>query len=84
MKIRTKTADYETVSALPRLGRQLTGENMQDLKSLIDTCLEDPRYAESRRQVKDETWAYRGEGAKRTVDYLLNKYNELTTAEKDR
>ena len=73
-----------TASALPRLGCQLTEDNMDDLKNLIDTCLEDPRYAEGRRQVKAETWQHCGEGAKRTADYLINKYNELTTAEKDR
>lgn len=73
-----------TVSALPRLGRQLTEDNMQNLKELIDTCIDDPRYAEGRRQVKDETWQHSGEGAKRTVDYLLNKYNQLTTVEKDK
>lgn len=67
-----------TVSALPRLGEQLKPENMEDLKSLIDQCLSDPRYAEGRRQVRAETWEHPGEGAGRTVDYLLQKYEELT------
>ena len=57
---------------------------MQNLKELIDTCIDDPQYAESRRQVKAETWMHSGEGAKRTADYLVNKYNELTTVEKDK
>ena len=68
-----------TLSALPRLGAELTEENMQDLKSLVDTCLEDPRYAEGRRQVKEETWCYAGEGAVRAADYLVSKYEELTS-----
>lgn len=68
-----------TTSALPRLGAELTEENMEDLKTLIDTCIEDPKYAESRRQVKDETWAYRGDGALRAADYLIAKYDELTS-----
>ena len=51
---------------------------METLKDLIDTCLTDPQYAEGRRAVKEETWAYSGEGAKRAVEYLLNKYEELT------
>ena len=66
-----------TTTALPRLGTQLTPENMTDLKSLIDECLEDPRFEEGRRQVKEETWAYPGEGAKRAADYLIAKYDEL-------
>lgn len=70
-------------SALPRLGCQLTEENMENLQDLIDACLTNPQYAEGRRQVKEETWAYAGEGAKRTVDYLLEQFDKLTAAEKD-
>ena len=73
-----------TVSTLPRLGCQLKSENMADLKSLIDECLSDPRYAEGRRQARAETWEHPGEGARRAVDYLLHKYDELSTGEEDR
>lgn len=73
-----------TVSALPRIGCELTEDNMENLKELIDTCLLDPRYAEGRRCVKAETWAHAGEGAKRTVDYLINKYEQLARLEEDK
>lgn len=66
-----------TLSALPRLGRELTEENMSDLKSLIDSCLSDPLYAEGRNSVKAETWEHYGDGAVRAADYLINKYEEL-------
>lgn len=69
-------------SALPRLGRQLTEKDMERLQEVIDTCLTDPRYAKGRRQVKEETWAHTGEGAKRTADYLLDRYKKLTSAQK--
>lgn len=72
-----------TISALPRLGQELTTENMNNLKEVIDVCLTDTRYQEGRQQVKEETWSYDGEGAKRTVDYLLNKYEELTRKEEE-
>ena len=72
-----------TTSALPRLGTQLTEANMENLKQVIDTCLEDPRYAKGRQEVKAETWAYFGEGALRTADYLEKKYQELNPAEKE-
>lgn len=72
-----------TPTALPRIGHELTAENMENLKELIDSCLTDPRYAEGRRQVKAETWEHTGEGARRTVDYLLEKYEELTHTEED-
>lgn len=72
-----------TRSALPRLGCQLTQENMGHLQEVIDACLADPRYAEGRRCVKEEAWVHVGEGAKRTVDYLLNQYEKLMSADKD-
>ena len=71
-----------TTTALPRLGRELTEDNMNNLKDLIDSCLSDAQYVEGRRQVKAETWEFVGQGAERTVDYLINKYEELT-AEKE-
>ncbi len=73
-----------TTSALPRLGRELTAENMENLKDLIDSCLDDPRYAEGRRSVKAETWEHPGEGAQRTAAYLIDKYEELTRTEEDK
>ena len=66
-----------TMSALPRLGEELNTGNMDNLKELIDGCLSDPRYAEGRHSVKEETWANFGSGAKATADYLVNKLNEL-------
>lgn len=70
-----------TESALPRLGRQLTEESMADLKGLIDSCLEDPRYEEGRRSVKEETWAHFGLGAEKAAEYLIKKQKELTERE---
>lgn len=71
-----------TTSALPRLGCQLTDENIENIKELIDSCINDPQYTNGRHSVKEETWAHRGEGAKRVADYLINKYSELTEKEK--
>lgn len=67
-----------TTSALPRLGVMLTEDNMTNLKQVIDDCLTDERYGEGRHSVKAETWEHEGEGAVRTVDYLVAKYEELT------
>ncbi len=67
-----------TTGALPRLGAELTDENLENLKELIDTCIDDPKYSEGRNQVKAETWEHFGEGAVRTVDFLVKKYEELT------
>lgn len=71
-----------TLSALPRLGCQLTEENMENLKGLIDTCLSDDRFAQGRHEVLAETWAHYGDGANQVATYLCNKYDELTHTEK--
>lgn len=67
-----------TVSALKRLGCQLTDENMNNLKKVIDDCLNEPEYAKGRKEVKAETWEHFGNGAKQVADYLIGKYEELT------
>ena len=69
-----------TSSALPRLGRELTEQNMDSLKELIDTCIEDEHFAQQRSIVRQETWVNYGEGAVRTADYLVKKLNELKLA----
>ncbi len=62
-----------TATVLPRIGAELTEDKMDSLKELIDTCIEDPRYAEGRRTVKEETWANPNGGAKAVADYLEQK-----------
>lgn len=66
-----------TVSALPRIGCELTDENMESLKEVIDLCLNEQRYVDGRRAVKEETWVHFGEGAVQVTEYLLQKYEEL-------
>ena len=70
-----------TISALPRIGPRLTADQIGNLKALIDSALDDPSNTESRHEVRRETWAYPGEGAVRTADYLIAKYEELTRAD---
>lgn len=66
-----------TLRTLPKLGRELTEELLGDLKQGIDACLTDPGYAQGRREAREETWAWPGEGAVRVVDYLLDRYEKL-------
>ncbi len=71
-------------SALSRLGAQLTDDKVDNLKELIDECIDDPRYAASRQNVKDETWANFKEGAKYAADYLIKKYEEINAAREEK
>lgn len=67
-----------TSTAIPRIGPILSEENLPEIRELIDKAIEDQSYAERRREVRDETWMHRGDGAKRVADYLIAKYEELT------
>ena len=73
-----------TFSALPRIGRELNMETMSNIKELIDTCLEDAQYAQGRKEVREETWAYMSEGAVRSAEYLVAKLEQLTHTEDER
>ncbi len=66
------------VTALPKIGPTLTDETIPELKDTIDRTIDDHSYAESRHEARDETWCFRGEGAKRVSDYLIAKYGELS------
>ena len=67
-----------TFQILPEIGIQLTKDRLENLKELIRTCISDSRFEEGREKARSQTWAYPGEGTQRTVDYLLNKRNDLT------
>lgn len=70
-----------TLSALPRIGKELKMDDLDNIKELIDSCLEDSRYAAGRKEVRDETWTNQNEGAVRAADYLISKYQELIKKE---
>ncbi len=74
------TSPLWTVSALPRLGCQLTEDNFENLRELIDTCISDPKYQEGRQEVRTETWEHCGDGAAQVADYLIGKYQEINAA----
>ena len=70
-----------TFTALPRLGCELTEDNLSALKDLIDSCLTDPRFAEGRRQVKEETWLQPGRGAELAADCLCRAFDTVSGKE---
>ena len=66
-----------TFRVLPKIGRKLTEENMDEVSKLIESCLNDKEFSKGRDEAREETWAYIGEGAKKTVDYLESKHRIL-------
>ena len=68
-------------TALPRLGLKLTTDKLASIKEMIDICLTSSQFVEGRQAVREECWDCYGEGATKSVDYLVAKYEELTAAE---
>ena len=48
-------------------------ESLENMKKLIDKCINDPVYKQGREKARKEGWAYPGESAKRAADYLIQK-----------
>ena len=69
-----------TFRILPSLGLELNEDNVSNIKELIDRCIEDPSFAQGRDKARAETWVPMGVGAKNTVDFIMEKYNEVTAA----
>ena len=66
-----------TFRILPELGLELNEDNVDQIKSLIDRCIEDPSFSKGRDKARAETWVPMGDGALRTVDFIMEKYNEV-------
>lgn len=58
------------------------GLKIGNLKELIDSCIESTEYKNNIDSLIEETWQYKGKGAVRTADYIVDKYNELTEKNK--
>ncbi|MCQ2502430.1 MAG: CDP-glycerol glycerophosphotransferase family protein [Saccharofermentans sp.] len=71
-----------TFSILPELGLELNEDNADKIKELIDRCIEDPSFEKGRDKAREEAWCHIGEGAKRAVDLVMQKYSE-TLANKE-
>ena len=48
---------------------------------MMDDCIQNPKYARGRDEVRSETWVHIGEGAARAADYLMRKNAEITAKE---
>ncbi|MBP5465147.1 MAG: CDP-glycerol glycerophosphotransferase family protein, partial [Treponema sp.] len=64
-------------TVISKLGREITKDDFPRLKLIIDETMHSTSMAETRMQIRDEAWHYQGEGAKVTMDYLLQKQEQL-------
>ena len=61
----------------PELGIELNEDNVCNIKELIDRCIDDPSFEKGREKARAETWIPIGNGAKLTVDFIMEKYEEV-------
>ena len=69
------------VQALDELGKKLVESEFKDLKQIIYDMIHQETYQHKRDKVAQTAWQYQGEAAKRTVDYLIAKHEELIRKE---
>ena len=63
---------------LKDLGAPLKEKDFSGMRELIDGLLENARGgSDARDKVRSEAWQFIGESAERTVDYMIQKYQEL-------
>ena len=66
-----------TFTTLPKIGKQLTEEDMSDMKQAVDSVLHDSTYQDGIRTAREETWALQGQAAEAIADYLIDKRSTL-------
>lgn len=62
---------------LPELGKKLEESDFANIKDVIDSVSDSEIYKAGRKKYSDIAWQRKGEAAKNTVDYLVQKYDEL-------
>lgn len=65
------------ISVLPELGAELTADNIENIKQVIDSVIDNPKYCFGIEKARGYCWEHRGEAAARVVDYLISKRGTL-------
>ena len=66
-----------TFDILPSIGQELTEDNISNIKSVIDECLNDNKYKQGRAEARRQGYTNIGNASKLIVDYLVNKQKEV-------
>ena len=73
--------DPWNLKALPKLGKEISSDYKGKLKSMIDECIDDPKYSQARADIRKTAWQNIGNAAPATCDYLIKKLKELKESE---
>ena len=72
-----------TFTILEKLGLQLTEDNLENIRDLIDQCLHDNRFKEGRDRAREEAWCNIGNSVVSIADYLVKKREEILKKERE-
>ena len=75
--------DLWTFRILPEIGIKLTEDNLANIGSLINHCLNDDKFRKGREKARKETWANIGKGAEKITDYLIKKHDHILESVND-
>lgn len=67
-----------TFEALAKMGVKLNKEDIDNISTIIEDCVDNPVYKRERDIAREETWANMGDGARLAVDYILRKSMEIS------
>ena len=66
---------------MKKIGFEINNKNINEIISLIENIKDNKeiklKLKEEIQKAKDIAWFYRGESAKRAVDFILEKYEEI-------
>ena len=66
-----------TFEVLPKIGKKLEKEDFEDLRNVIENCLNSSEFSKARQEAIKESWNNIGNSASAIVDYMVNKQKEL-------
>ena len=66
-----------TFKILPKIGAKISNADIDNIKDLIDDCLNDPKYKKGRQEAINEAWENIGGSASAICSYMIDKQKEI-------
>ena len=63
---------------LEHLGIKLSEDDFENIKKVIVDTIKNKELKQGREKAKKEAWMYQGESARRTVDFMIKKHDEIS------
>lgn len=73
--------DTWMLSTIRKIGRELNGDNIGQIKEIIDSAIKETREGTKLKEARDETWCNIGKSASLTAEYLIAKLAQIEAKE---